>query len=95
MFGQITRSLPTELKVEGYIRQNYLNTKRLIHISGHGNFKIKRIELADDPCPLKISHDHKEKMLNSQAASRVTSRRSSRAGSFDQNGQPISTKRII
>lgn len=47
-----------ELHIEGYIRNNFLNAKRLLHITGVNNpiaFRIKRIELAKDPCPMKIS----------------------------------------
>jgi len=47
--------------VEGYIRNNLLNAKRLIHITMHNphQYRIKRIEIGKDPCPMKISHKEK------------------------------------
>jgi hypothetical protein len=43
-----------ELVLSGYIRNNFLNVKRLIHLTGikaQQGFKIKQIELNSDPCP--------------------------------------------
>jgi AARP2CN (NUC121) domain len=59
-----------ELHFEGYIRQNILNVKRLVHITGiHPQaFKIKRIEIARDPCTVKISQKEKEKVLSTSKA---------------------------
>jgi len=34
MLGEVTKVDTTEIQVEGYIRQNYLNAKRLLHITG-------------------------------------------------------------
>lgn len=57
MMGQVSNVTDTEVHVQGYIRQNFLNAKRLMHITGNKQlaYKIKRIEIAKDPCPMKIS----------------------------------------
>lgn len=63
-----------------------MNVKRLIHITGiHPQaFKIKRIEIAKDPCPVKVSQKEKEKILStSKAQSIISSRVSSRRHSMD------------
>lgn len=57
MLGEVTHVRQDEVHIKGYIRQNFLNAKRLIHITGNPNlsWKIKRIELAKDPMPVKLS----------------------------------------
>ena len=73
--------------MKGYIRQNFLNAKRLIHLTGlpEVSWKIKRIEVAQDPCPMKLSQKEKDRVLStSRAQSIVSSRKSSRRGSFDE-----------
>mmetsp|Transcript_11217 Transcript_11217/g.15384 ORF Transcript_11217/g.15384 Transcript_11217/m.15384 type:complete len:101 (-) Transcript_11217:1140-1442(-) len=88
MMAEVGHLRTDEVHVRGYIRQNFLNVKRLVHITGVHPvaFKIKRIDLADDPCPLKLSHKEKEQVLStSRAQSIVSSRKSSRRGSFDSN----------
>lgn len=64
-----------------------MNAKRLIHITGINNhlaFKIKRIEIAKDPCPMKISNKEKDKiMATSKAQSIIQSKKVSRKGSMD------------
>ena len=50
MLGNCEKINPekNEILVSGYIKQNYLNTKRLVHITGvsaQQGFKIKQIEL--------------------------------------------------
>lgn len=46
-----------EIHFDGYIKNNILSAKRLIHITGlqPQAFKIRRIEIARDPCPVKVS----------------------------------------
>lgn len=77
-----------EVHIRGYIRQNYLNVKRLVHITGLPvqSWRIKRIEIAQDPTPVKLSTREKEKVMStSRAQSIVSSRKSSRRASFDKN----------
>jgi hypothetical protein len=52
MLGKLVSHTKSELQFEGYIRNNIINVKRLIHVTGvHPQaFKIKRIEVAKDPC---------------------------------------------
>jgi len=87
MLGQISHISDSEIHVDGYIKQNFLNAKRLLHITGVQNplaFRIKRIEIAKDPCPMKISNKEKEKVLaTSTAQSIVQSKKASRKGSMD------------
>jgi len=56
--------------IRGYVKQNYLNAKRLIHITGQEKvaWKIKRIEVANDPCPVKLSNKEKEKVMSTSKA---------------------------
>ena len=60
MYGQLTKvnKASKELEVTGYIKQNLLNIKRLMHITGvsaQQGFKIKQIEISKDPCPMKLA----------------------------------------
>lgn len=57
MLGEVAHLREDEVHVKGYIRQNYLNAKRLIHVTGLPvlSWKIKRIEIAGDPTPVKLS----------------------------------------
>lgn len=73
-----------------------MNAKRLIHITGQDKiaWKIKRIEIATDPCPLKLSNKEKEKVMStSKAQSIVSSRKSSRRASFDK--EDLSRSRTV
>lgn len=86
MLGEVTHVREDEVHIKGYIKQNYLNAKRLIHVTGLGKvaWRIKRIEVATDPCPVKLSTKEKEKVLStSRAQSIVSSRKSSRRSSLD------------
>ena len=88
MLGEVSHVRKDEVHIKGYIRQNYLNAKRLIHITGLPvlSWKIKRIELASDPTPLKLSQKEKDKVMStSKAQSIVSSRKSSRRASFDES----------
>jgi len=88
MMGEVAHVRDDEVHVKGYIRQNFLNSKRLVHITGIPvqSWKIKRIEFASDPCPVKLSQKEKDKVMStSKAQSIVSSRNSSRRGSFDEN----------
>ena len=60
-----------EVQLVGYIRNNYLNTKRLLHLTGieaQQGFKIKQIEIVQDPCPLKLSKREVEKVMSTSKA---------------------------
>ena len=90
MLGTVSHVRNDEVHLKGYIKQNYLNAKRLIHITGLPiqGWKIKRIESTHDPCPVKLSQKEKDKVLATSKAqsivsSRNSSRRSSRKASFD------------
>jgi hypothetical protein len=108
MLGNLASADPAskELVITGYVKQNYLNTKRLMHITGvhaqHG-FKIKQIEITKDPCPMKLGKKEVEKVMStsraqsivsSRMSSRLTSRRGSRLGSMmeDEEGKGVETK---
>ena len=86
MLGEVSHVRKDEVHIKGYIRQNYLSAKRLIHITGLPvlSWKIKRIELANDPTPLKLSQKEVDKVMStSKAQSIVSSRKTSRRTSFD------------
>ena len=75
-----------EVHIKGYVKQNYLNCNRLVHLTGLGKvaWKIKRIEVANDPCPVKLTTKEKDQVLStSKAQSIVSSRKSSRRASQD------------
>jgi hypothetical protein len=69
-----------EIVVEGYLKKNYINTNRVIHLTGVGDFNLKSIETTNDPCPLKAHYKgveaDKEK-ISSRISSRASSRRAS------------------
>lgn len=105
MLGHLTSADPVskELVISGYIKQNYLNTKRLVHLTGvhsqHG-FKIKQIEISKDPCPMKLGKKEVEKVMStskaqsivsSRMSSRLTSRRGSRLGSMMEDEEKKET----
>ena len=86
MLGEVAHLREDEVHIKGYIRQNFLNAKRLIHVTGLPvlSWKIKRIEIAGDPTPVKLSQKEKDKVMStSRAQSIVSSRKSSRSTSFD------------
>ena len=86
MLGEVSHVRADEVHIKGYIRQNYLSANRLVHITGLPvlSWKIKRIELATDPAPLKLSQKEKDKVMStSKAQSIVSSRKASRRPSFD------------
>jgi len=67
-----------EVQLVGYIRNNYLNTKRLLHLTGieaQQGFKIKQIEIVQDPCPLKLSKREVEKVMSTSRAQSIVSSR--------------------
>jgi len=67
-----------EVQLVGYIRNNYLNTKRLLHLTGieaQQGFKIKQIEIIQDPCPLKLSKREVEKVMSTSKAQSIVSSR--------------------
>ena len=91
MLSEVSHVREDEVHLKGYIRQNFLNAKRLIHLTGKPvlSWRIKRIEFASDPCPVKLSQREKDKVMSTSRAqsivsSRNSSRRSSRKGSFDE-----------
>ena len=60
-----------QVQLHGYIRNNCLNIRRLIHLTGvtaQQAFKIKQIEIATDPCPLKLSRTEVEKVKSTSKA---------------------------
>ena len=91
MLGEVNHVREDEVHIKGYIRQNFLSAKRLVHLTGLPvlSWRVKRIEFAQDPCPVKLSQKEKDKVLSTSRAqsivsSRNASRQSSRRGSFDE-----------
>ena len=95
LLGEVSHIRSDEVHIRGYVKQNFLNAKRLIHITGQDKiaWKIKRIEVATDPCPVKLSNKEKEKVMStSRAQSIVSSRKSSRRASLDEDD--LTTKSV-
>jgi hypothetical protein len=97
MLGKLSSAKNNELHFEGYVKHNLLNVKRLVHITGiyPQAFRIKRIEIAADPCSVKVSQKEKEKVM---ATSKAQSIMSSRRASMDVSRSSIvmdSTNRVI
>ena len=70
MLGEVSHVRQDEVHIKGYIRQNFLNAKRLVHLTGIPvlSWRIKRIELASDPCPVKLSQREKDKVMSTSRA---------------------------
>lgn len=70
MLSEVTHVREDEVHLRGYIRQNFLNARRLIHVTGLTQvaWRIKRIEVALDPCPVKLSVREKEKVMSTSKA---------------------------
>ena len=48
MLSEVAHVRDDEVHLKGYIRQNYMNANRLVHLTGLGKigWRIKRIEFA-------------------------------------------------
>jgi hypothetical protein len=53
MIENIKKNENNEAEIFGYIRGNTLNPGKYIHITGFGDYKIKDVEVAEDPLPVK------------------------------------------
>ena len=53
-----------KIEVEGYIKENYISSNRIGHITGVGDFRIRRIVLPEDPCPVRKAIEKKNKKIN-------------------------------
>ena len=105
MMGEVSHVRNDEVHIKGYIRQNFLNAKRLVHLTGVPvlSWRIKRIEFASDPCPVKLSEREKDKVLStsraqsivsSRNASRNASLRNSRKGSMEDDDDNAEKKNV-
>ena len=105
MMGEVSHVRNDEVHIKGYIRQNFLNAKRLVHLTGVPvlSWRIKRIEFASDPCPVKLSEREKDKVLStsraqsivsSRNASRNASLRNSRKGSMEDDDDNAEKKKV-
>ena len=61
MIEKINKNENNEGEIFGYIRGNTLNPGKYIHITGFGDYKIKDVEVADDPLPVKSKYDNNSK----------------------------------
>lgn len=99
MLGHVAKvdSKSRELWVRGYLRNNLLNVKRLVHLTGVSSqigFKIKQIETTSDPCPLKLGRREIDQVMSTEKAksivsSRNTSRMSSGRGTRKGSGDDL------
>ena len=61
MIENIKRNEKNEAEIFGYIRGNTLNLGKYIHITGFGDYKIKDVEVAEDPLPVKSKYENNNK----------------------------------
>ena len=62
MVEDIKKIEDNEAEIFGYIRGNTLIPGKYIHITGFGDYKIKDVEVVDDPLPVKSKFDKKGEM---------------------------------
>ena len=58
MIENIKKNENNEAEIYGYIRGNTLNPGKYIHITGFGDYKIKDVEIAEDPLPVKSKYEN-------------------------------------
>ena len=61
MIENIKKNDNNEAEIFGYIRGNTLNPGKYIHITGFGDYKIKDVEVAEDPLPVKSKYENNSK----------------------------------
>ena len=61
MVENIKKNENNEAEIYGYIRGNTLIPGKYIHITGFGDYKIKDVEVAEDPLPVKSKYDKDNK----------------------------------
>ena len=62
MIENIQKKENNEAEIYGYIRGNTLIPGKYIHITGFGDYKIKDVEVAEDPLPVKSKFEKKSDM---------------------------------
>ena len=58
MIENIKKNENNDAEIFGYIRGNTLNPGKYIHITGFGDYKIKDVEIAEDPLPVKSKYEN-------------------------------------
>ncbi len=66
MVEDIKKNENNEAEVFGYIRGNTLIPGKYIHITGFGDYKIKDVEVVDDPLPVKSKYDKKNNEMEEE-----------------------------
>ena len=61
MVENIKKNENNEAEIYGYIRGNTLIPGKYIHITGFGDYKIKDVEVVEDPLPVKSKYDKDNK----------------------------------
>ena len=64
MIENIKKNDNNEAEIFGYIRGNTLNPGKYIHITGFGDYKIKDVEVAEDPLPVKSKYENNNSKKN-------------------------------
>ena len=64
MVENIKKNEKDEAEIYGYIRGNTLNPGKYIHITGFGDYKIKDVEVAEDPLPVKSKYENEKSKKN-------------------------------
>ena len=61
MVENIKKNENNDAEIFGYIRGNTLIPGKYIHITGFGDYKIKDVEVVDDPLPVKSKYNKEKK----------------------------------
>ena len=61
MIENIKKNDNNEAEIFGYIRGNTLIPGKYIHITGFGDYKIKDVEIVEDPLPVKSKYENNTK----------------------------------
>ena len=62
MVENIKKNENNDAEIYGYIRGNTLIPGKYIHITGFGDYKMKDVEIVEDPLPVKTKYDKKNDM---------------------------------
>jgi pre-rRNA-processing protein TSR1 len=65
--GNQENSPVADLRISGYVRNTPLCVNSLVHLTGIGTYRLRRIERSEDPCPRKV------KRSNNAASATMTS----------------------
>ena len=57
-YNYTTASPVADLRISGYIRNVPLCVNGLVHVTGIGTYRLRRIEECNDPCPRRVQRNN-------------------------------------